>query len=321
MADTKTAALLPAYLVVGEDELKRERVVSRLEARVDPGLVDFNLEEITSSSDIEASEILSSLNSMPFGAPFRLVVLLAAEKLPKQVSEALVSYLGDPNPACVLCLVASKLAKNTRLYKAVAKVGPKSVVDCSSQKRWDLPKLVCGMAREVGCSMSSRAADELVSRVGESTVMLDNQVKTLASFVGGSGQIGLEDVEAHVARVAEVKPWDLLDAVCERDAAKAMSLYTLMEKPSQIMLHSLLVARLRELVCARSLLARGDGSALASTLGKQQWQVKNHLRWAHKFTAAELSADLAGAARCERQLKGSPDSDLAFVGWMLSICG
>lgn len=313
------ADLLPAYLIVGADELKRDAAVRRLRSRVPADMADFNLDELDGASLEEPGQLISSAQTMPFCADFRLVIVNGAGELAKPVSEAVVSYLADPNPQCVLCLVAEKLAKNTRLYKAVAKVGPRSVIDCAPLKRWELPPYVAKLAQKRGLSMDNAAAQELVERVGESTVALDNQIATLAQLVGDAGRITLADVEANVAQIAEVSPWAFADAVCERNAPRAMEMLNLMKAPSLVFLHSVLVGRLRELICAKSLDARGAASGLARELGRQSWQVKNHVRWSRAFGEEELVELLGQAAVCERALKGSQDSEAAFVRFVLAM--
>lgn len=313
------ADLLPAYLIVGADELKRDAAVRRLRSRVPADMADFNLDELDGASLEEPGQLISSAQTMPFCADFRLVIVNGAGELAKPVSEAVVSYLADPNPQCVLCLVAEKLAKNTRLYKAVAKVGPHSVIDCAPLKRWELPSYVVKLAQKRGLSMDNAAAQELVERVGESTVALDNQIATLAQLVGDAGRITLADVEANVAQIAEVSPWAFADAVCERNAPRAMEMLNLMKAPSLVFLHSVLVGRLRELICAKSLDARGAASGLARELGRQSWQVKNHVRWSRAFGEEELVELLGQAAVCERALKGSQDSEAAFARFVLAM--
>ena len=313
------ADLLPAYLIVGADELKRDAAVRRLCSRVPADMADFNLDELDGASLEEPGQLISSAQTMPFCADFRLVIVNGAGELAKPVSEAVVSYLADPNPQCVLCLVAEKLAKNTRLYKAVAKVGPHSVIDCAPLKRWELPPYVVRLAQKRGLSMDNAAAQELVERVGESTVALDNQIATLAQLVGDAGRITLADVEANVAQIAEVSPWAFADAVCERNAPRAMEMLNLMKAPSLVFLHSVLVGRLRELICAKSLDARGAASGLARELGRQSWQVKNHVRWSRAFGEEELVELLGQAAVCERALKGSQDSEAAFARFVLAM--
>ncbi len=315
-----TSGLLPAYLIVGADDLKRARSMTRLKARLDEGFAAFNLDQRVSSSDLEPMDIISSLNTLPMGDVFRLVMIERAEKLPKPVSEAIITYLADPNPACVLCLVAEGLPKNTRLYKAVAKVGKQAIVDCTPKKRWELPPLVVKMAQSQGIRMDQAAATELVSRVGESTTMIDAQLKVLCQYCRDAGVITVADVEQHITRTAEVKPWDFLDAVCARDAAKALTLYRLMQNPSQVALCSLLAGRLRELVCARSLAARGQTGSLATELGKQAWQVKNHAAWACRFPEGALERALVSCARCERALKSGSDADATFTRLVIETC-
>ena len=313
--------LLPAYLVVGSDELKAREVVARLKKRLDPGFEEFNLDERMGSAEQEPQDLLASLNTLPFGPGFRLVVVRSADHLPKVTSEAIITYLADPNRSTVLCLVAEKLAKTTRLYKAVAKVGKQSVIDCTPAKRWELPKRMMRMAQQRGMRIDEAACNELVARVGESTTMLDRQVGTLCELCRSKGVITRDDVERYVTRTAEVKPWDFLDAVCARDARRALELYNLMQDPSEIALVSMMVGRLRELVCAQSLAARGQAGSLASELGKSSWQVKNHQRWASRFERGELGRALDACARCDRALKTGADARIEFTKLVLGICG
>lgn len=350
--------LLPVYLVVGPDELKRANAVRRLRSRVPAEMADFNLEEIDGRSVDDPAQLVSSLEMMPFGASVRVVIVRAAEELPKAASEALVSYLDDPNPECVLCLEAAKLAKNTRLYKAVDKAGKRaggtSVLECAALKRWELPPYVQRLAGAHGATIDADAAEELVNRCGESTTMLDNQVAMLVELLssavagssgqGGSGaaagaagaagtaagaaavsprgallRITRADVEANVAQVAEVTPWAFADAVCSRDVGRALALYHMMQKPVPVFLHSVLLDRIRGLICAQSLAARGQSGMLAKELGAAPWQVKNYAKWARDYMPQELCALLAQAATCERALKGSDDSETAFVRFVLAF--
>jgi len=321
MARDVQAGLLPAYLIVGTDELKAKEVAARLRRRLEPGFEAFNLDERVANSEMEPSDLLSSLNTLPFGSGFRLVMISDAEHLPKPVSEAIITYLKDPNQGCVLCLIAEKLPKSARLYKAVNGLGEHAVIDCTPAKRWDLPKRMARMAGQRGKRIDESACNELIARVGESTTMLDQQIGTLSELCRNAGVITRADVERYVTRIAEVKPWDFLDAMCARDAVKSLELYSLMRDPSEIALVAMLVARLRELICAQSLAQRGQSGAIAQTLGKQAWQIKNHQRWASRFGRGELAAALGDCARCDRLLKTGADPRIEFTSLIVRICG
>ena len=317
MAQAPTA-LLPAYLIVGTDQLKRERAVERLIARLGD-VADFNLDRRAPTAADDPSELVASLNQLPFVAPFRLVLIENGDKLPKPISETLVHYLDDPSPGTVLAVVAEKLARGTRLYKAIAKKGDRSVVDCTPKKRWELPAQVRAMAPKYGKTITPDAAEELVRRTGESTLLIDAQLKALAAFVGQRDPIGLVDVQEHVARTAEVKPWDLVDAVCERDLPAALHLLSLMPGTSPVAIQSFVNGRLRELICAKALERRGSSRELASALGRPAWQVKNHARWARNYRMDELTGALRASAACERVLKGTGDSQTALIVWLCSF--
>ncbi|MDM8299772.1 DNA polymerase III subunit delta [Collinsella tanakaei] len=312
--------LLPAYLIVGADEYKRSRAVERMKARLAAsGMADFNLDERDMTKDQAIDDIVASLNTFPMGAEFRLVILDGCDRLSKAVSEPIVAYLANPAPTTVCLIVANTLAKNTRLYKAVAKIDAHAVVDCAAKKAWEMPKQVVSMARAHGKTMGLPAAEELVSRAGESSRMLDNELIRLAQMVEGP-EITREDVERLVMRTAEVKPWDLLNAVAARDLERSLELLALQPDRSEVRIFSLLVGRVRELIVARALDARGAGRELAATLGCQPWQVKNHLTWARRWKTSELIDALREAVDVELALKGSRDSALALRLWIVRMC-
>lgn len=345
LAGKASGALLPAYLAVGSNSVKAGRVVERLRARLDDGLAAFNLDERESVAVIEPGELLASLNTLPVGPGQRLVIIHGADKLAKPCSEAIVGYLQNPNPGCVLCLVAEALARTTRLYKAVAAVGRDAVIDCGGKKAWQLPAEVRRLAQRRGMSIDESAARELVDRVGESIALIDGQLKTLSELCRASGSITRADVVEHVARTAEVKPWDFLDAVCDRDAGRALSVYALMPANSEVRLVSLLAARLRELVCARSLMRRGTIAGLGGELlaydsiaatpavrrkgskrpakprAKQDWQLKNHQRWAGSFGDGELERALVLCGGADAALKGGADPRSCVSSLILDVCG
>lgn len=316
-----TTQLLSAYLAVGPDELKRKEAVGRLKAKVAGPFEAFNLEDIEAAPDLEPVQVTQSLNTLPMGADFRVVVIENAEKLPKPVSEAIVSYLADPNPGCVLCLTATTLAKTTRLYKAVAKVGPKAIIDCAAKKGRDLPPYVQKLARAHNLTIASDAATELVARVGESSTMLDTQLASLAALLGGGGNVTLDLVEKNVARIVEVKPWEFLDRLSQRDLVRSLQLLRLLEGNSAIGLVSLITGRVRELICARSLAKRGDSGLLAKELKKADWQVRNLGRWAGNFRDGELERLLALCAESDAALKSGADESMVLTRLACGMCG
>lgn len=315
---TKTA-LLPAYLVVGVDQLKRKTVIKRLKKHLEPGLEVFNLDERTAGSDLDPNDLVLSLNTLPVGQGLRFVIVHNAGGMPKATSEAVVEYLSNPNPSCVLCLDAESLAKNTRLYKAVAAVGKQAVITCDAIAARNLPNYVVKLARSIGISIDAAAAQELVGRVGEDTTLIERTLRSLAEQQGGRS-ISVADVEANVARTADVRPWEFLDKVSAGDARRALELYRHMQKPSHLALVTLLTRRVRELICARSLIDRGRQAQIATELGRQEWQIRSVIQSARRYSTSGLAACLSACAVCERELKSGADEESSFIRLVLALC-
>ncbi len=316
---SKQDTLLPAYLAVGEDQLKRTAVVKRLYGRLSKeGDLAFNSDEFDGET-AAGSDIVSACNTVPFASPVRLVTLRNAEKLKKADSEMIVAYLGAPNPTTILLLEAEKLAKSTRLYKAVAKLGKTAVIDCAPPKRAALPGKVREMAVAQGVTFTQGAATKLVELVGENTVRLNSEVEKIALAHDGSSAVGEQEVESLVRRSAEVKPWEFVDAVSARDLKKCLLCLGRMESMAPIALITMCATRLRELICARSLCDRGTPRALAQTLKVPDWRVKNHIGWARGFTAEELRRAMVLARDADRAMKSGSDAHQVLLDWTLAV--
>lgn len=319
MATKQEQKLLPAYLVVGEDALKRRTVLDRLRKRIaSMGDLEFNHDEFDGET-ADGSQIAIACNTLPFASDVRLVEVSHIEKLSKADSEVLVAYLAAPNESTVLALSGEKLAKNTRLYKAVAAVGKSAVIDCTPLKRYELVRALRSMAVGHGFALTEGAADTLVMLVGEDTIRLDSELKKLALAHVGSDPVTEREVKSLVARTNEVKPWEFIDAFSARDVRRCLTVLPLLDSTSPYALIAMCTNRLRELVCVKSLGARGESSRVPEVLKVPAWRVKNHAGWARGFTDAELRAAFVSARECERLMKSGSDPDAVFLEWVLSV--
>lgn len=309
--------LLAAYLIVGEDALKRETVIARLRRRLDTlGDMAFNSEDFDGEV-CTGADVVAACNTVPFASPVRLVYVRNVEKLKKADAEELVAYLAAPSDTTVLALEAEKLAKNTRLYKAVASVGPKAVIDCAPPKSWELPARVRSMAVSHHIVLTDGAAVALVDLVGEDTVHLNNELKKIALAHRGSDPVNEAEVRSLVTRTAEAKPWDFTAAFAERNLARCLALLGKMESASALSLLAQCSGRIRELMAAQSLQSRGEPHALARTLGVPDWRVKKHGAWARNFSSEELRSALRKARDAERAMKSGSDVDDVFCQWVV----
>lgn len=312
---------LNAYLIVGEDQLKREFVTNRLVSRIEAlGDMDFN-KDVFVGGATHADQLIAACQTIPFCCDWRLVIVKEVDKTPKEVQEAIVEYLADPCPTTILALVANKLAKNTRLYKAVAKIDKKAVIDCAPKKSKDFPSQVSDLAKSNGLTIEQNAIQQLIGMVGESTVRIDTEFKKIAAALGKGAVVTAADVARFVSRTQEVKPWELSDAMAQRDTKHCLVLLQRIYAQGTSV-HALLprcVQTVRDLLYTHAL-QTSSSSVLAQELGKQEWQVRNYPRWARAFKTNELREALEGAAALEMQMKSGGNPELLFERWLVKTC-
>ena len=80
------------------------------------------------------------------------------------------------------------------------------------------------------------------------------------------------------------------------------------------------VNRIRDLLVAKDLRVRGTG-ALASALGRPDWQVKNYGRWASGFSGSRARGRARqGPLPATGRVKTGADQQATFERWVLDVC-
>lgn len=320
MASANDNSLLPVYLISGEDELKRETVIKRLRKRISTlGDLSFNADEFNGEKATGA-EIVAAANTLPFASEVRLVQVDNVEKLRKADMEEIIAYLAAPSATTVLALVATKLAKNTRLYKAVGAYGKTAYIDCAPFQAKDLNAAVRSMAITHGVTFTEGAAASLIDLAGTNTVTLDNEIRKLALAHRGDDPVNQNEVIALVAQTAEVKPWEFLDAFGMKNLSRCIHLYNRMEKTSPYQLLALCVSRVRDLISVRALNARGTGD-VAAQMKMPPWRLKTLNKQAARYSMDQLIAALKTAQETELAMKSGSDPRTEFFDWLVTTIG
>lgn len=309
--------LLAAYLLVGEDSLKRSRTLVKLRERLKKlGDLTFNSDDLDGEI-VLGEDVVTACNTVPFASEKRLVHVRNADKLKKTDSEAIISYLKSPCETTVLLLEAEKLAKNTRLYKAIAAIDSEAIIDCAPPAAKELPTTVRSFAVGCGVTFTDAAARKLIEFVGEDMVRLDSEVRKIALAHRGSAAVSEAEVASMVAHTSEVKWWSFVDAFAARDLPKSLALLGEMKKTSPFFLLPKCIIRIRELICVQTMARRGNPAAAAKELKFPDWKMKNYKIWARMFSPEELRGALSSARDAELRMKSGADADEAFRDWVV----
>lgn len=310
----KDNRLQPYYFFIGEDALKRTVLEDRLRTRIAAlGDVDFNCNIFDGSKD-SADDILAACETMPFLCDYRYVLVRHAEGLNAAGAKRLAAYLAAPNDTTVLALSTSGFEARSALAKACATAPKGAVVDCSLG---DPVNLARSLATGHGATISPAAAAALVELAGTDTIHLDAELEKLALAHVGTEPISVEEVRQLVAPLAakDFKPWEFLDALSARDAAKCFRILSGVEDGDLIRLLNQCVGRLKELLAAKSA-SCSTPATLAAALSKKDWQVRNCLKWAGSIPADTLEAAIISAADTDCAMKSGTDNRFAFTKWL-----
>jgi DNA polymerase-3 subunit delta len=227
-AALKSRQFDPVYLLHGEDDFRKDGAVKAvIEAAVEPGLRDFNV-ETRRGGEIDAETLGSLLGTPPMLAERRVVALRDVGALKKDARAALDRYLARPASDTVLLLVAPAGAKVDKTLQDRA-----STIEFEPLTGDKLATWLGGWAkREVDAELTPGAADLLLGAVGSDLLQLTGELDKLASFARGAdgapatGTVTID--ERAVSEVVGVRRGetlgDLLDAVARRDATIALGL-------------------------------------------------------------------------------------------------
>ncbi len=313
----------PIYLIYGDQDLLLERQLEKLKRDVGE-LVDLEFNSQTFDGEsASGDDIVAACNTFPFASERRIVIVRNVDKMGKDGTDALVKYAENPADTTILALVAKKLAKNTRLYKVVDKLG--GLIAREAPKPSEFPREVQSLFARKGKSVTLEGAELMVNAVGKDLRRLSVEVDKAVAFTGAKAELTVDDIEQVVSTSATTQVWELGPALGDRDCARALALVERLLGDGQSVhgLHALALRHIRDLIAARALIDRGEGStgAVAAALGKQEWQVRTLPRQARGFTSTELVDILRSAAAGEAQMKTSRDPRLVFERWIVKVCG
>ena len=208
------------YLFFGDNDfLKEETVRELVEALIDPGTRDFNLDLIR-GSDTNPGGLSTALDALPMLAARRVVVVRDFPSLKKESRAVLDRYIENPSTESVVVLVAPAS------WKAEAAIIKRSsAVEFSAPTGRDVLSWIDARATALGSSIEPGAAKVLATATGTDLASLDGELRKLRDYASGEA-ITVDAVRAIVGVSEGHTATDLIDLVCARDGQAASALVT-----------------------------------------------------------------------------------------------
>ena len=210
-----------AYFIWGEDDYQKDHAILQLlEAALDPGARDFNL-DTRRSGEIDAETLGVLLSTPPMMAERRVIVLRDVGALKKDARKVLDRYLKSPAPDLLLLMTGAAGSKADTALSASSTSLQFDPLTGDRIPRW----ITHRVTSELGLTITEPAIELLQAAVGSDLHQLAGELDKLASYIEGHSQeIGEEAVAAVVGVRRGETQADLLDAVADRNAPRALGL-------------------------------------------------------------------------------------------------
>ncbi len=253
----------PFYVLHGDEEfLKRQVKLGLRRLILGSSDDDFALSNL-SGDKATLAEVLTELQTLPFLAPRRLVVVEQAEPFvtrERAKLEKLFAELKDKtNPTGVLVLEVSTWPANTKLARATPDVAS---ISCKAPASVQLPQwCVTWCLQAHGKQLTQAAAKLLVDLVGPEMGILDKELEKLAVYVGSAPKIEARDVDVLVGQSRVESAWQVFELIGKGQSGEALSfvqrLFDQGEDPLRLL--GAFSLQLRRLAQAARLNAQGVG--------------------------------------------------------------
>jgi DNA polymerase-3 subunit delta len=296
----------PIYLVHGPERFLIDMLVRRLRRIVVSGpLGDLNLQRL-SAAETSGAEIVAEARAVPMMARRKLVVVEDADKLKAADLEVLDPYLAQPVDETCLVVIGAKLDLRRGPLKRAGQRG--QVHRAEPLKENQLAQFVRLRAAARGVQLTPAAEAAIAAAVGPDCGALDDAVERVGLYAGPEQSADEGDVAEVVSAVRQHSVFELMDAIGDRQAPRAVSLLVeLLGRREEPLRVSALVARhVRQLIAARAHLhLKTDPRRVAGALGIPAFVARKLMAQGRRFRGAELESALARRARADLELKSS----------------
>ncbi len=215
-AEWESGSLRPVYYLCGEEKYLKERAMELLLSRLKPDA--FNFSEFPAGKGGSRQAILQAMTP-PMAASRRLVVLRGAEKANSEELEGILEYLSSPNPDASLVIISDrKQDRADPLYDPCSRAG--AAASFKQLFPAEAASFFAAMLQRDGLTVSREAAAMMVELAGTDSLALRQEAEKLALLRHGSkGRITEEDVAESAGFSRELGPFELSNALMERDRA------------------------------------------------------------------------------------------------------
>jgi DNA polymerase III subunit delta len=202
----------PVVLVFGQDAgLISERVNALIKASVDDPHDPFSLVRLEGEAlAADPARLIEEAQTIPLFGGRRAVWVKAAGR---NLAPAVEALLALPAIECRVVIEAGDLRRNAPLRVLCERAKNAAALPCYPDNERDLTRLIDSEMRAAGLVLKPDARSVLMPLLGGDRAASRNEIRKLALYAHGGGEVDIEAVTAVVADASGLEVDDLVDAV------------------------------------------------------------------------------------------------------------
>lgn len=258
--------------------------------------------------DISAASLMDEAQTPSLFSQNRVLMIANAEKVSKSRGEHLQTLQNVPNSSLrviLLCSGAKALEGWLKAFPAVV-IDPLKPVEVT---RWLVDRY----------GISPQVAGHVVESAGTELYPLHNEMLKLEAYLGGSRKAEIQDVEVSILRVERFGPWELDDAILERDYKKAVHVAgAMLEDGVEPLLILAKIARVwRQLFVAKGLSGKKSANEVAAAAGAPSFKGPVLTASSRKYGWSQLTKGFRELLDADRAFKSSSPNVEAYFDILL----
>ena len=331
--DIRAKQFKPLYFLHGEEPYYIDEIAEKLENGVlDESEREFN-QTILYGRDVELSALVGYAKRFPMMAEHQVIVVREAQDLKgllptkgddedesvkaskakgkgkgknePSVKELFLAYLEKPLPSTILvfCCKYKKLAKNTKLYKAIEKNGV--IFESAALKEYQIAAWIEGYLRPRKYRMDPNAGRLLSEYLGNDLSKIVNELDKLMLNIKTEEEISTAHIEKYIGISKDFNIFELQKAIGTKNAQQTFRIVkhfaaNKKEHPL-IMTIAFLYGFFTKLVKYHQV---RDKSQAASALGLPPFVVQEYAEAARHYPPAKLAQVISTIAEFDLKSKG-----------------
>ena len=219
ISDWKKKNFAPLYWLEGEEEFYIDQVVDYAEHHILPeSEASFNL-SVFYGKDADWSAVVNACMRYPMFAEKQVVLLKEAQQM--RDIEKLENYFENPLASTIFVVSYKEKGydKRTKFYKAVQKNG--QVFNSEKVKDYKLQEWITAFISDRGFSAKPKVIALLAEHIGNDLTRISNELEKITVNLSGRNEISEDDIEKYIGVSKEYNVFELQDAICKKNLAKA----------------------------------------------------------------------------------------------------